>query len=470
VSEAGIGERRNGMKRILGVFRGDALRARAIRGSMLTVVSFGGQNALRLGSNLILTRLLFPEAFGLMALVQVFMTGLQMFSDLGVNASVIRSKRGEDQGFLDTAWTVQLLRGVLLAGICLLLARPVADFYQEQMLRDILPVVALTAIFAGAASIRMFTVNRQLLLGRLTALELGTQFLGIVVMIGGAVILESVWALVIGGLVQSASRAFLSHVVLPGEQDRFRLEPAAFSELFHFGKWIFLSTIAGFLLKHGDRAILGKYITLTELAFYNIAFMLATLPYMLKTTLIRRILFPLYCNKPPAENPKNRNQILKARWLLTGSSFALSVPLIVFGQDLVELLYDPRYYAAGSIVTAIGFVWLFRILTAGHDPVLLAAGESRAFAVFLVLSAVVRTGLMVGGVILYGIPGVIGAALLAEVLVYPVLLALTRRYGAWDWRHDAGFALAAVAILALAFLWEPGLWNDFMALSMQSDG
>jgi len=461
------------MKRVLGVFRGDALRARAMRGSMLTVVSFGGQNALRLGSNLILTRLLFPEAFGLMALVQVFMTGLQMFSDLGINASVIRSKRGEDHRFLDTAWTVQILRGVLLCGVCVLLAGPVAGFYEEPQLQDILPVVGLTAIFAGAASINAVTVNRQLLLGRLTALELGTQALGIIVMIVGALVLESVWALVIGGLAQSSSKALLSHIVLPGKRACFLLEWAAFSELFHFGKWIFLSTIAGFLLKHGDRAILGKYITLSELAFYNIAFMLATLPYMLKVALVGRVLYPLYCNKPPAENPDNRAKILKARWMLTGSAFALSVPLIVFGQDLVELLYDPRYYTAGSIVTVVGFVWLFRILTAGHDPVLLAAGESRAFAGFLVLSAVVRTGLMLIGVIHYGIPGVIGAALLAEFLVYPVLLALTRRYRAWDWRHDAAYAIIAVAILALALWWEPELWRDLLALSgagAQGDG
>jgi O-antigen/teichoic acid export membrane protein len=453
------------MKRVLGVLQGDALRARAMRGSMLTVVSFGGQNALRLGSNLILTRLLFPEAFGLMALVQVFMTGLQMFSDLGINASVIRSKRGEDHRFLDTAWTLQLLRGVLLGGVCVLLAGPAASFYGAPELKDILPVVGLTAIFAGAASINMFTANRQLLLGRLTALELGTQVFGIIVMIVGAIILESIWALVLGGLAQSSSKALLSHVVLPGNRMRLRLDTSAFSELFHFGKWIFLSTIAGFLLKHGDRAILGKYITLSELAFYNIAFMLATLPYMMKAALIARVLYPLYCNKPPADSLDNRAKILKARWMLTGSAFALSVPLIVFGRDLVELLYDSRYYASGPIVTAIGFVWLFRILTAGHDPVLLAAGDSRAFAGFLVLSAVIRTGLMLVGVIHYGIPGVIGAALLAEFLVYPVVLVLTRRYGAWDWRHDAAYAILAVTILALALWWDPALWRDFLALN-----
>jgi len=253
--------------------------------------------------------------------------------------------------------------------------------------------------------------------------------------------------------------------VLPGERARLAFEQAAFGELFHFGKWIFISTIAGFLLKHGDRAILGRYITLSDLAFYNIAFMLASMPYNLTGTLINRVLYPLYCSRPPAESAQNRARILRARVLLTGGIFALSAPLIVFGQDLIELLYDSRYHDAGAIVVGIGFVLLFRVLTAGHDPVLLAAGESRTFAGLLVFGALLRTALMLIGADSYGIPGVIAAGLLAEVIVYPILIRLTHRFGAWDWRQDLGFALLAVAILALTLWRDPKVWDSFAALA-----
>ena len=85
-----------------------------MRGSFLTVLNFGGHNILRLGSNLILTRILFPEAFGLMALVQVVLAGTEMFSDFGIRGSIVQSSRGDDPVFLNTAWTVQIGRGVLL--------------------------------------------------------------------------------------------------------------------------------------------------------------------------------------------------------------------------------------------------------------------------------------------------------------------------------------------------------------------
>ncbi|GAB1360936.1 hypothetical protein MASR1M32_01720 [Rhodobacter sp.] len=87
------------------------LMARALRGSALTAGSYAVTQALRLASNLILTRLLFPEAFGLMALVSVVLVGLQMFSDTGIGPAISRSPRGDEPAFLDTAWTVNVARG-----------------------------------------------------------------------------------------------------------------------------------------------------------------------------------------------------------------------------------------------------------------------------------------------------------------------------------------------------------------------
>lgn len=453
------------MQRVLGVFRGEALGPRALRGSLLTLISFGGQNVLRLGSNLLLTRILFPEAFGLMALVQVFIVGLQMFSDMGIQTSVIRSNRGDDPAFLDTAWTFQVLRGALLWLGCFGIAFPVATFYGEAQLQDILPVAGLSMLILGFASINMATVNRKLLLGRLTFLELGAQVAGITVMVVLALITESVWALVAGGLVDAVVRAILSHVILPGRRARFALERPAVLELFHFGKWIFLSTVAGFLMQHGDRAILGRYITLTDLAFYNIGFFLATVPEMLNASLNGRILFPLYCNKPPAESAENRAKTLRARVTLTAGMFAVSVPLILFGNDLVQLLYDPRYHAAGPIMVAICLARLLLITNSAYGSVLLSAGASRTFAVLMISVACLRTGLMFVGAVQFGVPGVVLGTLLGEIMSYPILARLIRPYGTWEWRHDLFFATMAVAIGALSYLWDPQVWTAFFDMA-----
>ena len=91
------------------VSNAETLRDRATLASIWTVGGFGMQKVLQLGSNLILTRLLFPEAFGLMTLANVILIGIQMFSDVGIKPAIVQSEHGEKEDYLNTAWTVQII-------------------------------------------------------------------------------------------------------------------------------------------------------------------------------------------------------------------------------------------------------------------------------------------------------------------------------------------------------------------------
>jgi len=123
---------------------GDGLKARSIRSMGFSILSFGGGSGLRLIGNLILTRILFPEAFGMMALIQIVIAGLTMFSDLGIHSAIIKDARGNDPDYLNTAWALQICRGVFLWLMTCLLAHPVATFYAAPELAQMLPVAGLT--------------------------------------------------------------------------------------------------------------------------------------------------------------------------------------------------------------------------------------------------------------------------------------------------------------------------------------
>jgi O-antigen/teichoic acid export membrane protein len=202
--------------------QGNSLAARASRSALLTVGGFGFAQALRLASNLILTRLLFPEAFGLMALVLVWLMGLGLFSDVGITPSILHSKRGDDPDFLNTAWTMQILRGVGLWVVACLLAYPMALVYQEPMLTQILPVAALLLLFNGFRPTRMIMANRHLNLGRLTVLEALVQFIGVSSSVILALWTGSIWALVAAGVVGAAAELVIYSAFLPGMRNLLR--------------------------------------------------------------------------------------------------------------------------------------------------------------------------------------------------------------------------------------------------------
>lgn len=398
----------------------------------MTVLSFGGGNILRLASNLALTRLLMPEAFGLMALVQVFITGLNMFSDTGINTSIIQNKRGDEPAFLNTAWTMQIGRGILLWLLCCAIAYPAGQLYNEPMLTAILPIAGLSPLIMGLTTTKAATANRHLNLGKLTAIELGTQALGILLMVALAYMLQSVWALVIGNIAVTALRVAVQHMALPGLRNRLFWDQSAFWDLFSYGKFIFLSTAVTFMITQGDKAILGGYVSLAELGVYNIGYFLGAIPYLLCTAIATKVIFPLYRLKPISQSVENQRNIFKLRRLIIGGTLLICGMLALTAIWLVDLMYTEQYALAGPVVVLLCFALVPQISQTSYGGVLLAEGDSKNFFVLNCLTAALQTALMFVGVIWFGMFGVIIALGLAPMLTYPLRAYLVHRFKGWD--------------------------------------
>ncbi|MBV2359543.1 oligosaccharide flippase family protein [Thalassococcus sp. CAU 1522] len=431
---------------------GASLTARALRSSLLTVGGFGTQQALRLASNLILTRLLFPEAFGMMALIMVFLQGLHNFSDVGITPAILQSKRGDDRDFLDTAWTMQVMRGFALWLVACALAWPLSLIYGAPQILTLLPVAALTLILQGFNPTKMETANRHLVLGRVTAIEIGTQLLALVIAIALAWWLRSVWALVLSGIVSQAILLGLLWRFLPGDGNRLRWEGPAVSELIGFGKWIFLSTVCGFAFSQGDKLLIGKYLPLDAFGVYNIGFFLASFPMLLGGLVTRKVLIPVYRETPPGQSRENFVKLRKMRFAVTVALLAMVGGFAMLGVWLVDLLYDPRYAMAGGIVVVIACMQVPTIVALTYDQAALAAGDSRRFFILALARAVLMIGALIAGLEIAGLVGALVAQGVAVLLAYPVVVWLARRMGAWDPLHDAVCALAGAALAALA-LW-----------------
>jgi O-antigen/teichoic acid export membrane protein len=404
------------------------LRGRALRGSAIEVLALGGGQALRLASNLITTRLLFPEAFGLMALVGILMQGLELLSDVGLQVSVVQNRRGDERRFLDTIWTIQVVRGFALAGLAILLAWPAAWLYDEPRLRSLLPVAAAGLVLGGFNSTALYSLRRHLELGRLALVELASQSVAAIVTIGWAWVDPDVWALVAGGLARGVVLLALSHALRVGGRNGFAWDAAAARDAFHFGKWIFGSSAFHFVARQADRLLLGRYIGMSGLGVYSIAVFLSEAFGDVATRLTHGVLFPALSAVHRSDRGRVPDAFYRARLPLdAGLQPALGF-LAAAGSVVVGLLYDARYAAAGWMLQAFaGRVALYCLLTT-WETCLFAVGQTRygffrsaARAVWILVALPV-------GWTLAGLEGVVAATALSELPVLAVLLPAMRRH------------------------------------------
>lgn len=451
--------------RVKNIFAGDGLRSLALRGAAFTLGGTAGQQFLRLLSNLVLTRLLFPEAFGMMALIQTFTVGLQMFSDIGLRPAIIQNKRGEEPDFLNTAWTLQILRGTGLWLMACLLAWPLSVFYREEQILWLLPVVGLNALVMGFSSTKGVVANRNLRLGRQVVIGLLAQVAGLVTMIGFALIWPSVWSLVVGGLVSCLFGVWASHRFMPGVKNRLRWEPQAVRELLGFGRFIFVSTIASYFVTQGDKLFLGRTISLADLGIYNIAFFLAAFPGMLGGMVASQILFPLYRQLPPSGGARNLAKIRRARDLVTAGQMALFALLAVVGIPLINLLYDHRYVAAGPMLVIMSLGQMPGSMLVGSSNQLLAEGDSRSFSHLEIYRSILKMGLMIGCFWLFGLFGILITPVLTFLGTYPLQQYYLARFKGTDLPRDALFMLVSLAVIAVVTWANWDVLAEFYATS-----
>src|SRR5690606_6613373 len=225
----------------------ETLQRRAIRASAWTLCNHGAGAVLRLASNWFLARLLIPDDFGMSMLVLAFISGLSMFSDIGLGPNIIQSKRGNDPAYYNTAWTVQVIRGFLIWLAACALAYPAAMFYARPQIAYYLPVAAVAAIIYGLSSTSIDTAGRKLDARTMALLGMSQLLVNVVVMAVWAWFHPTVWALIAGYLASQTYRTIYSHFMIPEVRNRFCWDREALASMLGFGRWVFVSTVITFL-------------------------------------------------------------------------------------------------------------------------------------------------------------------------------------------------------------------------------
>ncbi len=407
------------------------LAPRVIKGAGWVFGSSGVSVALRLATNLFMVRFLPPDAFGLMAFALLAQMAVEQLTDIGIGQSIVRERDGDTPRFLRVAWTVQMIRSLCVATGMLLIAVGIyfigphigapGSVYGRAEAPVILAFLSIAAILHGAASTKIFLMQRQLAYGRISMIQLGSQFAAFLFMVVAVQFSPTVWVLLAGALLSTFCRFGLSHMVLPGPRMRFVYDREVSGRLWVFGKWIMASSALNYVAGNADKLILGGLLGAATFGVYSVAnvWIQGGLTVLQKfSSQVGYAAFSETLNKRPGDLSRVFGRYMRVMTIITLFGATCCV---ILAQPFISFLYPASFDNAGQYLQLMApTILLFRFK--GHMDVIMATGNSQAIALISLARSVAVCTFTPIGYYTAGPAGAITGAILANAIILPYVL------------------------------------------------
>ncbi|MBX2808442.1 MAG: oligosaccharide flippase family protein [Cellvibrionaceae bacterium] len=438
---------------------GGSLKRRTLQGSAAVFMGDAYQHAVRLSANLVMTRLLYPEAFGLMLIVSLVLMAVDMLSDAGIHSAVILKSHGREEDYLNSAWAMLIIRGAIMCVITMILAWPISLAYEQPILFPLIAIASLNALIMGFASPRRMIYDRDVNKIPVVCWDMLAQTLSLAIGILWLWFYPTVWVLVIIGIVSTSIKTISSFYFFKGPRPRFELQPDVVRAIFDYGKWIFLSSALTFLAYHGDKFVVSTLVTTEQLGIFGIAITLAKVTEMISGSLNMKLLLPVYAELQRSDDGASAKKGFKVKVGLF--LFCLPIVLIfsLFGDAVVAFLYDPRYHDAGWMLQVMALGALFAVYNDTLATLILSKAQSLTYTLLYSCRVfILFMSIFLGGYF-YGLTGVIYGIAVAPALFYPFLGIYVRRYGIYTMRVDFFSVLLVLSIVIPFWLYVgwPGI-------------
>jgi lipopolysaccharide exporter len=362
---------------------------------------------------IILARVLLPQDFGLLGIAMLAASTLDALSQTGFQSALIQ-KKDDVKAYLDVAWTILAIRGLILFVILFATAPLIAQFFNSPQATLVIMVIAVNMLLTGCGNIGIVFFQKELEFNKQFVYELSATVVDLVVSISLAFTLRNVWALVWGGIAKNLTRFFLSYVLHP-YRPRIKLEKDRFRDLFGFGIWIFGSTILIFLITQGDDIFVGKMLGVAALGFYQMAYLFSNLPVTEITDVISRVTFPAY-SKLQDDLAKLSEGYLKVLQLTAYISIPLAAGIFVLAGEFTGIFLGQKWMPMVPAVQVLALAGLVGSVTATTRPIFQGVGKPKLDTIWQIVRLLVLVVVIYPLTERWGISGAAGAVLISTLL------------------------------------------------------
>lgn len=387
------------------------LRLGVIRGAF----SLGGarvaSNLLSLGAILILARLLTPEDFGIVAIATAILTVVQSCTELSLNNALIQKDEVE-RSHIDTAWTMALIRSIIICLFFALAAWPLSLVYSNAEMVPVFIISGVTGAMIGLQNPHIWLATKQMSFKSLALVQFSQKAVGIGLAIVLALILKSYWAIIAGNALGALAAAALSYILVP-YRPRWSLKHV--KEIWAFSGWMFFNQLFETLNWRIDQLIIGLVVPKAQLGIYAVADNFAVIPTRETIQPIKHALFPGLANLSGEMARLTRSHLL-AQSSIAMLIAPLGIGLALVSGPAVKIALGDQWLAAIPFVEICAIYYALGTFTMGLPPVAMALGKTKLLFIRQVIAVFVKIPLIVGGLISGGLIGAALGRLVSEMI------------------------------------------------------
>lgn len=395
-----------------------ALGRATVAGIAWTASGSVARQLLQMATLLVMTRLLAPREFGLIATLGVFVNLANVLANLGTAQAVVHVDRPEPR-LLSSLFWLNMAVGALLFLLMGLLAWPVAWFYGEPALRQLLQALSLAFVLNAAANVHRALLEKRMLFGRVSAIELLSVCVASGLGIGAGALGWGAWSLVLMALVQPAVLAI--GVALAGDfRPRLHFARTDLQRVWRYASHLTLFEIVNYFSRNADAFLIAKVFGAQALGLYSLAYRVMLYPLDNTSRVVVRVLFPAL-SELKHDDERFRSAYLKAIGAIAAITFPLMAGLLATANALVAVAFDARWHGLATLLMIFAPVGLVQSVVSTVGVIFNAKGATAAqLRVGVFNTAVLVAGMCAG--MLLGVTGVAACYAAATLLVtYPTL-------------------------------------------------
>ena len=399
-------------------------------------------------SGIILARLLTPYDYGCIGMLSIFMVLAESFIDGGFGSALIQKKRPTQEDYSTIFWW-NLGMAVLMYAILFVSSPAIARFYDIPLLCDVLRVQGLILFIYAFNIVQRNQLRKKLNFKVLSIVTITTSIIALGVTIFMAYKGFGVWALVAQHLITSAIPAIVFWFFIKW-RPIWTFSWKSFKELFGFGVYMFFTHLINNFSSKIQGLLIGKFYSPSTMGYYSKAQNTEHLASSSISSIMTQVTYPLY-----AEAQDNKevlgNIIKRITMTISYITFPLLFVLLLLAKPIFIILYSERWLASIPYFQALCIAGMGTCLTAVNTQAIAAIGKSKVMFTWTIVKRAIGISATVGGLLLYGMKGLLIGAIFNSWFSYFVNIGLVSKHiGYHFWRQILDLLPVAVASLIAA--------------------